>query len=285
MLAIHRNQIVSQLRKTGLSETAALQISYEVRVRSFEEGECIYRRGQEVNLWFFLMNGTIGSGVCLDGNGFSVNQIFPTGSWVGEEYLISKTPCNADYVCFSDVVAYALPVSFFQKLFHSEVSFAKWICRSLAKRECRSGELIAVYKVGSAQHKVTLSLAFLVESIIANLSGVNHSALESQAISIYGKQNFVASFCGVSRAVFSGFVQHLMSAGFLRVYYGKIEFLKINAWLGLLKKVRKNDYHFQDFVNHSALDELEACTEFEIEYVCGPRSLTSMPAKALEARA
>lgn len=258
--SIYTNYVARALVKTGLSEGVAYRLSGQVSVKSHEEGDVIYIRGQEVNAWCFVINGSVAA--CVKGaKGCSqLTQIFPSGSWFGEQSIINHKPSYSDFICLSGVDILKIPAEAFHEVYHTEKDFMNNICKLLAWREQIKGEILSIHKAGGPQHKIALCLAYLVEAIVFNGSRPTGTAHQA-ALLIESKQNFVASFCGVSRPVFSNFIQHLVNAGFLKVHYGSIEFYKISAWLRLAFKIRKNHSTIQDFVENSALDELAACEE------------------------
>jgi CRP-like cAMP-binding protein len=255
---VYTNYITKQLCKAGLTEDKAYQISGEVLIRSFEEQQTIYSRGQEVSHWCYVINGTVGASVVAARGEISLTQIYPSGSWFGEQSILNNKPSFSDYICMSDVDLLVIPTPVFADTFENVPEFMKNICYLLAWREQLKEQMLTILKTGTAEHKTIVSLAYLVESLSFQLARPTNIPTPS-TLFVHGKQHMLASLCGVSRSVFSALVQRLIESDFLSSRYGRLEFHKIAAWLNLSLRIRKNHYSIQNFVEHSAFDELESC--------------------------
>ena len=255
---VYTNYITKQLCKAGLSEDKAYRISGQVLIRSFEEQQSIYSRGQEVTHWCYVINGTVGASVVAGKGDISLTQIYPSGSWFGEQCILNNKPSFSDFICLSDVDLLVIPTPLFSETFENVPEFMKNICYLLAWREQLKEEMLTILKTGTAEHKTIVSLAYLVESLSFQLSRPTKIPTPS-TLFVHGKQHMLASLCGVSRSVFSALVQRLIESNFLSSQYGRLEFHKIAAWLNLSLRIRKNHYSMRTFVEHSAFDELEAC--------------------------
>jgi len=254
--SIYTNFIVTQLCKTGLTEEAAFKLSGQVRVRSFEEDAVMCFRGEKVRNWCYVINGAVGASITNMKDEKSLVQVYSSGSWFGEQSIVNNKPSFFDYLCLSDVDLLMVPEEEFRLILDTNPRFVRNLCHLLAWRDQFKSEMIAVLKNGAPQHKITLSLAYLVEALCFNSNAPMGSKLSS-TVFVQGKQNLFASFCGVSRPVFSAYVQKLMAKGFLKVHYGKIEFFKLDAWIKLAHEIRHNDHSLQDFLNGTAIDDLD----------------------------
>ena len=255
---VYTNYITKQLCKAGLAEDKAYRISGQVLIRSFEEDQAVCSRGQEVGNWFYVVNGTVGASVVAGRGGISLMQIYPSGSWFGEQCILNSKPSFFDFICMSDVDLLLIPTPLFLEIFEDVPEFMRNICCTLAWRDQLKEQMLMILKTGTAEHKTIVNLAYLVESLSFHLARPTKVPMPG-TLFVQGKQHMLASLCGVSRSVFNAQLQRLTESNFLSSQYGRLEFHKIAAWLTLSLRIRKNHYSIRSFVEHSAFDELEAC--------------------------
>ena len=94
-------------------------------------------------------------------------------------------------------------------------------------------------KQGSPPLRVVMGLALFAEALFYNSSRPPTRGPEQTSMEIPVKQSVIASVFGVSRSVFSELVQHLASAGFLRVNYATLELRSVETWLRFSRKYRQ----------------------------------------------
>jgi CRP/FNR family cyclic AMP-dependent transcriptional regulator len=98
-------------------------------------------------------------------------------------------------------------------------------------------EMLVLVKLGNPCLRVVMGIAQFAEALA---SGRDLSVTEGLdgGISIPVTQTVLAAMCGVSRAVFSEYVQPLASNGWLTISYGQIELLSIATWHRFYKSRR-----------------------------------------------
>jgi len=72
-------------------------------------------------------------------------------------------------------------------------------------------------------------------------------------------QTTLASLCGVSRTLFSEYVQQLSSKGWIKISYGKLEILSIAAWYAFARGQRERNLSNLSPSIEELLAELRAC--------------------------
>jgi CRP/FNR family cyclic AMP-dependent transcriptional regulator len=122
-----------------------------------------------------------------------------------------------------------MPMAVLWQLFNTEPGFARYIAKVATWRAQRKAETLVLMKLGNPCLRVVMGIAQFAEALASHSERPATEGLEG-GIAIPVTQAVIAAMCGVSRAVFSEYVQPLASNGWLSISYGRIELLSIATW-------------------------------------------------------
>jgi CRP/FNR family cyclic AMP-dependent transcriptional regulator len=230
--------ICQRLRKLGLSEALASETTHSVRVQSFEAGKKIWAKGGDVLHWQYIIHGLVSASIPTSNSESTPISIYGKGAWFGEQSIINRKPSFADYVCLSATEVLSLPAATFDALFGLEPNFARYVAKLMAWRVQKTSETLTLMKLGNPCLRVVMGLAQFAEAL-AYRSDRPPTIGFGEGVEIPIAQNTLASLCGVSRTLFSEYVQQLAHNGWLKLSYGKLEILSINTWHAFARSQRE----------------------------------------------
>lgn len=231
--------IVQRLRKLGLPEAVATQTASTVKVQSFDAGRRIWAKGSEIGHWQYIITGLVSASVATSNSESTPLSIYGKGSWFGEQSIINRKPSFADYVCLTDTEVLTLPAASFDGLFVQEAQFARYVAKLMAWRVQKTAETLTLMKLGNPCLRVVMGLAQFAEAL-AYKSDRPPTIGFGEGVEIPIPQSTLASLCGVSRTLFSEYVQQLALQGWLKISYGKLELLNIQTWHSFARSQRDN---------------------------------------------
>lgn len=239
MAAPAHTYIVQRLRKLGLSDAVAAQTAGVVKVQSFDAGRRIWTKGSETPHWQYIITGLVSASVATSNSESTPLSIYGKGSWFGEQSIINRKPSFADYVCLTDTEVLMLPAAHFDALFVQEAQFARYVAKLMAWRVQKTAETLTLMKLGNPSLRVVMGLAQFAEALVYK-SDRPPTVGFGEGVEIPIPQNTLASLCGVSRTLFSEYVQQLAQQGWLKISYGKLELLNIRTWHSFARSQREN---------------------------------------------
>ncbi len=231
--------VYTRLRRLGLSDALALQTTPLVKVQAFEVGKKIWTKGGEVQHWQYIMNGLVSASIPTTNSESTPISIYGKGSWFGEQSIINRKPSFADYVCLTATEVLRMPASTFDALFGQEPEFARYVAKLMAWRAQKTSETLMLMKLGNPCLRVVMGLAQFAEAL-AYRSERPPTVAFGEGVEIPIAQNTLASLCGVSRTLFSEYVQQLAHNEWLTLHYGKLEILNISTWLRFARRQRED---------------------------------------------
>lgn len=231
--------VVQRLRKLGLPDAVATQTATGVRVQSFDAGRRIWTKGSEIDHWLYIVAGLVSASVATGNSESTPLSIYGKGAWFGEQSIINRKPSFADYVCLTDTEVLMLPARHFDALFVQEPQFARYVAKLMAWRVQKTAETLTLMKLGNPCLRVVMGLAQFAEAL-AYKSDRPPTIGFGEGVEIPIAQTTLASLCGVSRTLFSEFVQQLAQQGWLKISYGKLEILNISTWHAFARSQRED---------------------------------------------
>nr|WP_315847851.1 Crp/Fnr family transcriptional regulator [uncultured Rhodoferax sp.] len=243
--------ILQRLRKLGLSDAVAAHTATVVKVQSFDVGRKIWVKGSEVGHWQYIISGLVSASISTTNSESTPLSIYGKGAWFGEQSIINRKPSFADYVCLTATEVLTLPATTFDTLFVQEPHFARYVAKLMAWRVQKTSETLTLMKLGNPCLRVVMGLAQFAEAL-AYKSDRPPTIGFGEGVEIPIAQTTLASLCGVSRTLFSEYVQQLAQQGWLKISYGKLEILNIGTWHAFARSQR------EDSVSHlnASIDEL-----------------------------
>jgi CRP/FNR family cyclic AMP-dependent transcriptional regulator len=244
--------VYKQLKRLGLSDALALQTAPMVKVQAFDAGKRLWSKGSEVKQWMFIIQGLVSASVPTTNSESTPISVYGRGAWFGEQSIINRKPSFADYVCLTATEVLTLPAAQFDHLFVTEPNFARFVAKLMAWRVQKTSETLTLMKLGNPCMRVVMGLAQFAEAL-AYRSDRPPTIGFGEGVEIPIPQNTLASLCGVSRTLFSEYVQQLATHGWLKLSYGKLEILSIHTWHAFARSQREDN---QNTLNASIPDLL-----------------------------
>jgi CRP/FNR family cyclic AMP-dependent transcriptional regulator len=217
------------LQKAGVSEPAAHSVAFKLCLKSYDEQEVIWAKGTQVQSWQFIITGLVAATAPTCEERSVPISIYGPGSWFGEQPILNRMPSHLAYVCLGPTQVLCMPMAVLWQLFNTEPGFARYIAKVATWRAQRKAETLVLMKLGNPCLRVVMGIAQFAEALASHSERPATEGLEG-GIAIPVTQAVIAAMCGVSRAVFSEYVQPLASNGWLSISYGRIELLSIATW-------------------------------------------------------
>ena len=245
-----------QLRNVGISHERALQLASAIKITSYDEGQTIYLKGAKPDAWKYIISGLVAESVeSPQGGGLMPISIYSEGAWFGEQPIINRTTSYADFMCISSTEVMSISNDDVLDLMTTQPSFVMYLTKLMAWRAQQTSEMLTLIKFGSPCLRVVMGLSHFAEELIYH-GHPDGNAGDSHGVEIPVKQKLLADLCGVSRTIFSEYVQKLASEGWLRVSYGKLEILSLFNWLDFSNKQRARKFNNISPSVHELLAEL-----------------------------
>lgn len=225
------------LRKAGVSEPVALSFAPQLTLASYEAQDVIWAKGGKVRSWQFIISGLVAAAVPTQDARSVPITVYGPDSWFGEQPILNRMPPHLEYVCLSPTQAIAMPTAVLRYLFDTEPGFARYIATVAAWRAQRKAEMLVLMKLGNPCLRVVMGIAQFAEALVSRSERPVTEGLDG-GVAIPVTQAVMAGMCGVSRAVFSEYVQPLAADGWLAISYGRIELLSIATWRRFCKSRR-----------------------------------------------
>lgn len=231
-----------QLMRVGLSDALARETAACVKVQDFEAGKRLWVKGGDIRQWMLIVNGLVCASVPTTNSASTPISVYGRGAWFGEQSIINRKPSYADYVAMTPTEVLMMPAPQFDRLFLAEPNFARFVAKLMAWRVQKTTETLTLMKLGTPCMRVVMGLAQFAEAL-AYRSDRPPTIGFGEGVELPVAQNTLASLCGVSRTLFSEFVQQLAAHGWLALSYGKLEILSIHTWHAFARSQREDSTH------------------------------------------
>lgn len=259
------------LKKISFSERRIMDVLPRLHIRSFDAGDVIWGKGLPVQSWFCVMSGYVAASVPLEKGGQMPVSVLGQHAWFGEQALLSQQPSPMDYSCLTSVEVIGMDKKLLEAAFAQEPDFVRFLVGLVTWRVQQQSEMLMLMRLGSSSLRVVMGLAQLAEAICRDLDLPAHAI---QRVEIPISQELIASLCGVSRTLFSEYLQHLVRAGWVKVRYGAIEMNSPEVWQMFAQSQRIR----QRVASRPTIEDLLAEMEAAAAQVA---SLASMPQRSL----
>jgi CRP-like cAMP-binding protein len=230
-----------QLRNVGITHEKALQLAMTVKISSYDEGHVIYLKGARPDAWKFIISGLVAESVDSPQGTLMPISIYGEGTWFGEQSIVNENPCYADFVCISSTEVMSITSETVLELMAAQPDFVLYLTRLMAWRSQQTSEMLTLIKFASPCLRVVMGLSHFAEELTFH-TPLTDTINPTSGVEIPVKQKLLADLCGVSRTIFSEYVQKLASEGWLRISYGKLEILSVHSWLAFSNKQRSRKF-------------------------------------------
>ncbi len=182
-------------------------------------GDYVCRVGRPVTYWFGLVDGLLKMSADNAQGGTMTFTGVPPGGWFGEGTAVKREPYRYNIQALRKSVVAGLPIDTFHWLLDHSIPFNRFVMNQLNER---LGQFIAareIDRLGSPDVRVARSLAALFNPVL--YPGVG------QVLRI--TQQELAYLVGLSRQRVNEALSALEAQGAIRVEYGGLRVLDINA--------------------------------------------------------
>jgi CRP-like cAMP-binding protein len=229
---------IQQLRRVGLSDARAKELSTKTKIHSFEVNQVICAKGAQFDNWYLIISGFVAASMPTSHAAYLPISLYGENSWFGEQSIISKKPSYADYVCLLPTEALSVPAALVQELLESEPYFAKYAAELMAWRAQKTTEMLMLMKLGNPYLRVVMGIAQFVEELSCKSERPPTIGYGSTTVEVPLNQTALAALCGVARTTFSEVLQKLESGGWIKIAYGKLEIPGQEVWHRFSQKQR-----------------------------------------------
>ena len=182
-------------------------------------GDYVCRVGRPVTYWFGLVDGLLKMSADNAQGGTMTFTGVPPGGWFGEGTAVKREPYRYNIQALRKSVVAGLPIDTFHWLLDHSIPFNRFVMNQLNER---LGQFIAareIDRLGSPDVRVARSLAALFNPVL--YPGVG------QVLRI--TQQELAYLVGLSRQRVNEALAALQAQGLIRVEYGGLRVLDIDA--------------------------------------------------------
>lgn len=211
-----------------------------MRIRSYAREDVLIPGGIKPDAWHMIITGMVSATVPSENGRLPIN-IFGSYAWFGEQSILSNSASYLEYSCVTEVQLLSIPAQNLLDLSALDVGFSEHLTRLVAWRAQRYSEMLVLMKLGNTATRLVVGLAQFAEALVSRSSrpatdGINGGVLMPV------KQEFVARLCGLSRTMFSAYIQQLESHGWIRIHYGNLELLSIEIWRRVARRLGSQSF-------------------------------------------
>ncbi len=203
----------------GLSDDERLAVAAEMSCRSLPPGGFLCQKGEPVEHWIGVVDGLAKmSSVSSEGRTASFTGI-PPRAWFGEGSVMRGGHWRYDAIALRETRVVLVPATTFCRLLDSSIAFNRFVLNQLNERLAQFIALLESERLLDPDARVARCLAWLFNPHL--YPGVE------QKLSI--SQEEIGFLSGVSRQRVNQALQVLEKAGLLRVEYGGLTVLDLQA--------------------------------------------------------
>lgn len=233
------NDAYKVLLETGMSSKSAMETLPFTATRNLLAAEAIWRRGDVEQPWTYIVSGLVCASLPGEDGAFNAVNAYGPGSWVGEACLVNGQASALEYVCVNPTVALQVPLERARELLATDIDFCRYIARLAAWRSEHRADQLALMGNGSPPLRVTFGLALLAEALQSGSSPQPRTEA-GDTLQLPLKQALLAGMFGVSRGMFSFYVQQLAAIGWVRVNYSLVQLLGLGKWKKFSEALRQS---------------------------------------------
>jgi CRP/FNR family transcriptional regulator, cyclic AMP receptor protein len=203
----------------SLDAVQQARVSADILVRDFDANAVVCRKNEEVLYWVGVIDGLVKiSSVSLEGKPVSFTGV-PTGGWLGEGSLLKDEPRRYDVIALRETRIAFMPKSTFNALLDSGIAFNRFLLEQINER---LGQFI-----GTVEFDRLLGPNARLARCVAQL--FNPLLYPGQGNRLEISQVELGYLTGLSRQRTNQALQVLQDAGLLKVDYGSIDVLDLEA--------------------------------------------------------
>jgi CRP/FNR family transcriptional regulator, cyclic AMP receptor protein len=203
----------------ALDAVQQARVMGDVLVRDFEANALVCRKNEAVQYWVGVIDGLVKiSSVSHEGKAVSFAGV-PTGGWLGEGSMLKTEPRRYDVVALRETRIAFMPKSTFNWLLESNIGFNRFLLEQINER-------LAQF-IGTVEFDRLLGPNARLARCVAQL--FNPLLYPGQGNRLEISQTELGYLTGLSRQRTNQALQVLQDAGLLKVDYGSIDVLDLEA--------------------------------------------------------
>ncbi len=202
-----------------LTDPQANRVRQAISIVSFAAGSTVCARSTPSAHWLGVIDGMLKLENISEGGKSSSFASVPAGAWFGEGAVLKGELRPYEVVALRDSQVAFLPRDHFLRLLDESHPFALWLITQLNARLGHYVALVQNFRLGDTTAQVAYSLSGLF----------NPALFPSTERCVTISQEELGRLAGVSRQVVNRALQELQERGAVRVNYGSIEVLDLQA--------------------------------------------------------
>lgn len=209
----------------GLTPAQMDRVRREVTARAYGAGATVCARGTPSNQWLGVVDGMLKvETTALEGKSATFAGV-PAGAWLGEGAVLKGEPRPYDVIAIRDSIVAFMPRVTFVWLLEESHPFALWLIQQLNARLGYYIALVQSFRLNDTTKQVAYCLAELFNTALY--------PTERRKVSI--SQEEIGRLSGVSRTIANRALRTLHEHGVIRMGYGSIEVLDVQALQALAR--------------------------------------------------
>jgi CRP-like cAMP-binding protein len=225
-LSLHhrrRNPTIRELNAipwlAGLEPSSRLRAEADLKIGDALPGDLVCRIGKPVTYWFGVIDGLLKmSNDRPDGQSMTFVGI-PPGAWFGEGTALKNEPYRYNIQALRKSTVAGLPIETFQWLLDHSLAFNRFVMNQINERLGQFIVALETDRLNNPDLRVARSLAAFFNPIL--YPGVGDLLRITQ--------QELAYLVGLSRQRVNVALTHLQSLGYIRVEYGGVRVLNLEA--------------------------------------------------------
>ena len=191
----------------------------ELRVSNAAPGELVCRIGRPATYWFGVIDGLLKMNTVTDDGRAITYSGLAAGGWFGEGTVLKRESYRYNIQALRNSRVAGLPVDTFHWLLDHSIGFNRFVMNQLNERLSQFIGVVGAGRSASPEQRVARNLAALVNPVL--FPGVG------EVLRI--TQQELAYLVGLSRQRVNEALAALQARGVLRIEYGGLRILQIDA--------------------------------------------------------
>jgi CRP/FNR family cyclic AMP-dependent transcriptional regulator len=237
----------------------------QLTLTSYDEGDVITEKGCSVQAWRCVLSGFVAASIQLDKGKRLPITVFSRNAWFGEQALLSQQPSLHDHICLSAVEVIGMDKKCFDAALENEPNFVRWLLRHVALQSQQQSEMLTLMRMSSPPLRILMGLAQFAEAQCQHSTPAAEARVKPtrlfQTVDIPIGQYQLAELCGVSRTLFSQYIQPLARDGWLTLRYGGIALQSAATWRIMARRQRERQRVVSQPTIFSLLNDMAAAHE------------------------
>lgn len=213
----------------GLPDDVIEQMITDAKVKSFSDGQYLYRKGDEPDGLYAILHGAVVAEINSKEGKCAVMGILEKGSWLGEISMFDESPRPSDAVVKGNAQLLFIPKDRFQVLLDTQPRLYRHFIRQVCKRYRSAMRLLEASLIRSLPERLALRLLDLA-------TGYSEYRIGASGVTLNVSQEELALLAGSTRQRINQELKSWEKSGWVSLGYGSITIHDFDALEGLLSK-------------------------------------------------